>query len=455
MKSIIALVVMAILLIPSNYSSNIKPGNELPSAEDIFSFFYLFRNKLREENFFTDIDEIPEIIVEKNDIQLLENSSLCLVEAIKEFYETIGVEYEESKIEEFANSLHFKDIENFAISSILYSYTKTIKSKNNEERNQNIFSTIEEVRKYSFLLMNTNFQETKFDCYGKIAFGGVKDDYYKNYIFIIDFGGNDFYDEGNSSFILDLKGSDHYKKRDSENSYTFIFDMEGDDYHNNACYSSKSFSFLFDLKGNDSYYDQTCVAYENGTSLLIDFSGNDLYEGKNFTQAFSSNGVAVLIDIFGDDTYISSSHSQSSSIYGFSSLIDLYGNDVFYSSDASQSYSDGITSFSFLLNLFGDDFYKSGNYSQGYANGGYAIFFDFSGEDGYEVNHYSQSCSIFGLSIFADTGGKNSFSHGLFCQGKKLGGIALFLDKFEINDDLINIIQNLKSNVWKFLSYFL
>jgi hypothetical protein len=453
MRSIIIVAIMLILLIPSNYSGN-KGGDNFPSSEDIISFFYGFRNRLKEENFFIDANEIPEIIIEKNNIQLLENSSQCLFEAIKEFYETIGIEYEESNLEEFVNTLGFNDMENFAISSILYSYTKTIKSKNNEERNQNIFSTIEEVRKYSLLLMNSNFQETKFDCYGKIIFGGNKKDFYEGYIFIIDFGGDDFYGEGNSSFILDLEGNDRYENRNSENGYTFLFDLEGNDSYSNACYSNKSFSFLFDLKGNDAYYNQTCVAYENGTSFFIDFSGNDVYEGGDFTQSFSSNSVSILIDIFGDDIYTSSSYSQSSSLYGFSGLIDVYGNDVFYSSNSSQSYADGIASFSFLINLFGEDFYKSGNYSQGYANGGSAIFFDFNGDDGYEVKHYSQSCSIFGLAIFADSGGENSFSYGLFCQGKKLGGISLFIDKFEFNDELLDIIQNLKSNIWKFLSYF-
>ncbi|MEM2508900.1 MAG: hypothetical protein QW673_01725, partial [Candidatus Thermoplasmatota archaeon] len=296
MKKIIVIVAMFILLIPSNYSSVVEVNN-FPSSEDIISFFYEFKNKLKEENFFIEENDIPEIIIEENDIQLLENSSLCLFEAIREFYEAIGIEYEESKIKEFVNALNFNDMENFAISSIIYSYTKTIKSKDNEEKNQNIFSTIEEVRKYSFLLMNSNFQETKSDCYGKIIFGGNKMDFYENYIFIIDFGGDDIYNEGKSSFILDLKGNDRYEKRQSENGYTFLFDIEGNDIYNNACYSNKSFSFLFDLKGNDIYYNQTCVAYENGTSFFIDFSGNDLYEGKDYSQSFSSNGVSLLIDV--------------------------------------------------------------------------------------------------------------------------------------------------------------
>ncbi|KAA0015217.1 hypothetical protein B6U81_04300 [Thermoplasmatales archaeon ex4484_30] len=460
MKKLLIIALTFILFIPLNHSRNIVdiPEN-LPSKEDVVAFINEIGNRMSKEKFFLNGNVILELAILTGKIDYFMNDSIWLEEALMEFYNATGVDYEESKVNEFVLNLPFTTEERCAIALILLSYSSALKADSKEGKIEGIMATIDAVRKASPLLSSINMDYTKEGPYKKIIFGGNGSSVYNSInSFIIDFGGNDIYEAGNSAFILDIDGKDIYRNRDSLEGITMLFDLKGDDKYIDCPISHQSFFLLFDLEGYDEYNGRICSSYENGTAILIDMEGNDIYDGKNYTQSFSSYGISFLIDVKGDDTYSALSYSQCSSLAGLAVLADLYGNDVFIAGDRSQAFASGggKNGVALLINLEGDDFYEAGNFSQGYGeNLGFGFLLDFIGEDSYRAKQFCQaSASLLGIAVLMDGEGDNKFSHGFFSQGYKIGGMSFFMNRFEIrgNEEILQILDNLQSYFGKFFS---
>jgi len=446
----IALVTL-MLLAPPLHSKDVNISIEkLPSKRDIAGFLNSLERKISEENLFMKGNVTRDLIISTGNIN--EN---WLKDAIIKFYEENNIKWNETSVNNFIENLGMPENVKEAIALILYSYTNFIENNNLDS----FLSLLNAIRTALPILQKYKMNETKMDNYEKIIFGSSMDDFYNcSRIFMIDFGGNDTYNEMNNSFILDIKGNDEYTDIKAVNGSNFLIDENGSDEYNNACYSYNGFSSLIDLGGDDFYNREICSSYENGTSFLLDMEGNDSYKGKNFTQCFSSNGKSILIDFEGDDFYSADEYSQASSIDGISILLDFSGDDKFFANKNSQAFASGgmigKQTISLLINFAGDDYYGAGDYSQGYAgNMGFAALIDFIGNDVYNANKFSQaSATVMGMAGLIDTDGVNKFSHGLFSQGYMLTGISFFMNNFEIkgNDKILEMINKLNLNPFQF-----
>lgn len=439
-------------LIPTLHSGNVKdiPLEKLPSKEDITGFLNSLEKKISEGNLFMRGNVTKDLIILTGNI-----NETWLKDAIIKFYEENGIEWNESSVNNFIENLGMPENVKEAIALILYSYTNFIESNDLDS----FLSLLNAIKTSSLILQKYKMNETKVDSYKKIIFGSSGNDFYNNsHIFMIDFGGNDTYNEMNNSFVLDIKGNDRYTGIKAINGSNFLIDENGSDEYDNVCYSYNGFSSLIDLSGDDFYNGEICSSYENGTSLLVDMKGNDSYKGKNFTQCFSSNGKSILIDFEGNDFYSADEYSQASSVNGISVLLDFSGDDKFFADKNSQAFATGgmigKQAISLLVNFAGNDYYGAGDYSQGYAgNMGFAALIDFIGNDVYNAHKFSQaSATVMGMAGLIDTDGVNKFSHGLFSQGYMLTGISFFMNNFEIkgNDKILEMLNKLNLDPFQF-----
>lgn len=121
--------------------------------------------------------------------------------------------------------------------------------------------------------------------------------------------------------ILDPGGNDTYK-----------FAGSNPDYPLNA---------IIDYAGNDKYLstDSTKVGLGGailGMSMIIDKSGDDLYQGASVTQGCGIFGAGIVMDYTGNDTYSAKYYSQGAAAFGLGILADSAGNDSFYCYASSQ-----------------------------------------------------------------------------------------------------------------------
>ena len=225
--------------------------------------------------------------------------------------------------------------------------------------------------------INTTIINTK---YGKVAIGGFGDDLYVgDFFLIIDFGGNDSYQ---------LSDISHYKA--AEKPVSFIIDFDGDDVYNGGDFSLggavMGVNILIDKKGNDIYKagQNSLGSGLFGLGILHDMDGSDYYSGTNFTQGAGALGIGVLIDEKGNDIYNSYSYAQGFGYTrGFGILADNGGNDNYISSSPAVDvlrYDNHFISFTQGAAI-------------GYrplASGGIGILADKNGNDNYVSDIYGQ-----------------------------------------------------------------
>lgn len=274
----------------------------------------------------------------------------------------------------------------------------------------------------------TNFQTE----YGKIAIGSFGDDIYRgDYFIIIDPGGNDSYFL--SSDIANLHSS-------------LIADFSGDDIYigeTDFALASGAFglSCLIDYAGNDIYRGRNFSVASGffGCGILWDKNGNDSYFGDTFTQGAGTFGIGLLIDGEGSDTYTGNLFCQGFGyVRGIGGIIDDEGNDtyivqpkypeVFHPGSHFQSLSQGFAlgarpdlsgGMGFICDRAGNDTYVSDFFSQGASYWwSLGLLYDRSGNDQYLSYQYSQgSGAHMTLGMLLDGGGDDVYrSHGV-CQG--------------------------------------
>ena len=281
----------------------------------------------------------------------------------------------------------------------------------------------------------------EFECdtrYGRISLHGGSDDTYnaeRDYLLIIDAGGNDRYFSGGASMgadrplgmLLDCRGNDIYESGGKPAfgagvlGWGLLWDGAGDD-----VYRSRGF------------HSQGCGIA--GISILTDGGGNDRYDARGSAQGFGYYGIGILADRSGDDRYDAYVQSQGVGLpQGSGWLIDYSGNDFYTANDSDivfpspqtkehnanmaqgagygfrRDYIDGKSEaggFGILLDGGGDDSYYGGVFAQavGYWFG-IGILDDRGGNDRYRGVWYNQSASAhFGISYLADGGGDDRYT---------------------------------------------
>lgn len=252
--------------------------------------------------------------------------------------------------------------------------------------------------------------------FGELVVGDTVDNVYKkNFAVIIDLGGNDVYHlDGGHSGRMNL-----------------IIDKSGDDLYEGGDYSIGCGHFgigvLIDEQGDDCYradnFSLGCGLF--GVGILLDRKGDDRYNGDTFTQGAGGFGIGILKDEDGNDTYEGALYAQGfASTYGIGVIGDMAGNDRYL---ISEKYIDEIRYLDHYLSL-----------SQGFSIGfrpdlsaGIGAIFDKAGNDSYIGDIFAQGSSYwYGIGAIVDDAGNDSYLAYQYAQGAGTHiTIGLLVDK--------------------------
>jgi hypothetical protein len=221
-------------------------------------------------------------------------------------------------------------------------------------------------------------------------------------------------------------------------------------------YEGDDFIGIIDLGGDDVYRGRVAcgIGLEGHApiSFVLDLSGNDRYEGGDFTQGFGFLGVGILHDLGGGDDYYSAGFcAQGCGLCGYGELYDDGGNDQYRADSGAQGA--GCFGYGQLTDVAGNDTYYGARFVQGFAQVmGVGVLTDGAGNDTYYAggkylhqplwNDHYQSLSQ-GFAI----GNRNDAGVGTG------GGVALLLDEGDGNDFYSADIYGQGSSYWYSLGF--
>jgi len=152
--------------------------------------------------------------------------------------------------------------------------------------------------------------------------------------------------------------------RYSGNAFVII-DFGGDDLYDGgdaAAAGKGPMSVVIDIAGNDSYIGRNNLSQGTallGTGIVMDMSGNDTYISESFSQGCAVFGVGLLIDLEGDDHYSAASYGQGAGVFGIGMVLEGGGNDTYEAERLSQGYAS-VKGFGALVDRAGSDYYSAG-----------------------------------------------------------------------------------------------
>ena len=166
-----------------------------------------------------------------------------------------------------------------------------------------------------------------------------------------------------------------------------------------------------------------------GVGILLDFGGDDRYEGGEFSQGGGYYwGAGLLYDATGDDLYFGSRYAQGFAAHqAFGMLYDLSGDDVYWATAAAGQGAAWDQSIAALFDGDGDDVYRARILSQGAAaQQSRALLRDAAGDDVYRsagrdtqgaagdnAYHYRPENPVYSLGVLVDEAGDDRYSSGL------------------------------------------
>lgn len=198
-------------------------------------------------------------------------------------------------------------------------------------------------------------------------------------------------------------------------------------------------AFLFDFAGDDAYHDVAGRADPSQrVSIYVDASGDDLWAAtSDFGLCGALGGVARVEDWSGDDQYLSRGWSQAAAVAGFALLEDGGGRDVYHAQDIGQGAA--LAGGAVLSDAAGDDLYTGVRFCQGVGfAGGAGALLDGGGDDRYVCtgrydseygepglfSGWGQGCGFGfrhvasgGIGLLADSAGDDVYEAGNFSQG--------------------------------------
>ena len=231
------------------------------------------------------------------------------------------------------------------------------------------------------------------------------------------------------SVLIDLAGNDEYESAlggcgAGALGFGFLFDDAGADSYHCAAWSSGAGLYgagaLIDLGDDADVYESEAfsqgVGGPRGTGILIDAGGGDFYRANgpvpsaygtagsfmSFSQGvgvgirpYDVGGVGILLDFGGDDRYEGGEFSQGGGYFwGVGLLFDASGNDLYYGNRYAQGFA-AHQAFGMLADLSGDDIYWAMTAAgQGAAwDQSIAALFEGDGDDVYRAQTLSQGAA--------------------------------------------------------------
>ncbi|MGH9857093.1 MAG: hypothetical protein ACRD4B_04525, partial [Acidobacteriota bacterium] len=151
-----------------------------------------------------------------------------------------------------------------------------------------------------------------------------------------------------------------------------VIDFGGDDiYDEGSVTAGRPVVVIIDLGGNDIYRGRSLAIQGSailGASLLYDRAGDDTYKATDLAQGSSLVGVGILLDEAGDDSYMGDRRVQGQSTGGFGILIDRSGHDQYRAALLSQGVG-GPLGAGLLLDQNGNDrYFAGGKYVDSYED---------------------------------------------------------------------------------------
>lgn len=255
--------------------------------------------------------------------------------------------------------------------------------------------------------------------------------------------------------LIDAAGSDHYESAlggcgAGAFGFGFLFDDAGNDTYRCAAWSAGAGIYgggaLIDHGEHTDVYESQVfsqgVGGPRGMGLLIDTAGGDFYRANGpipsaydtpgsfmaFSQGvgvgirpYDYGGVGVLLDFGGDDRYEGGEFSQGGGYYwGLGLLRDESGNDLYFGNRYAQGFA-AHQAFGMLTDMSGDDVYWSMSAAgQGAAwDQSIAILFEGGGNDVYRAQSLSQGAAAQqARAMLHDVGGDDVYwSSGRNTQG--------------------------------------
>lgn len=237
-----------------------------------------------------------------------------------------------------------------------------------------------------------------------------------------------------------------------------VIDLGGDDTYNGAAGSTPSLnipiSLAIDLEGNDKYKnDDEFLPSQGaailGAAMLLDLSGDDIYESTRLSQGAAMLGIGILADLEGNDEYRMWTSGQGGAYFGVGLAIDNRGDDRYYIWGDGQGYG-GTGGVGALINRTGNDQYyaeplsekifrpdyhsKDNKLNYSYAQGcgigrrgditdghswagGMGVIIDLKGDDLYESANWSLGCGYwYGMGFAYDGSGNDTYKSASWCQ---------------------------------------
>ena len=239
--------------------------------------------------------------------------------------------------------------------------------------------------------------------------------------------GKNTYEMSKLARVNDQGGDDHYTwSARFEGDEQLVIDLSGDDvYESKADFAGPGvgvfgLSIVDDRAGNDTYtstrtFSQACGLF--GIGMIVDHRGNDHYADTSadagFAQGVGYFGAGILLDLAGDDSYVGEKLAQGvGGPRGFGLLLDSAGNDV---------YSANGPSFASVYGTAGAFVGMSQGMGYGIradAAGGVGALFDLAGDDRYDVGEFGQGCGyFFALGVLHDAAGDDVYTSQRYGQG--------------------------------------
>ncbi|MGD2108849.1 MAG: hypothetical protein PVI86_05595, partial [Phycisphaerae bacterium] len=127
--------------------------------------------------------------------------------------------------------------------------------------------------------------------------------------------------------------------------------------------------------------------------LIVDFGGDDLYEGE-VASSSPRRPIGLALDLAGNDRYHAIGPAQGAGLCGIGVLIDHEGNDA----------------------------YEAERYAQGAGQFGFGLCADLAGDDEYFTKLSGQGCGYFGVGLLFDSDGRDRYK--LYADGQGFGGVG-------------------------------
>ncbi len=274
-----------------------------------------------------------------------------------------------------------------------------------------------------------------------------------------------------SSFIFDKEGDDVYNCQSvglgaAIGGLGLLYDESGNDTYHGVTFSIGAGCFgiglVVDRKGNDTYiansYSQG-FGMTQGVGAIIDNEGNDSYlidarsldigryedhfvsmcQGYGLgLRPYYAGGIGLIIEGSGNDIYNTDIFGQGGAYwYSLGAIVDKSGHDKYNGYQYSQG--SGIhLAVGLLKDYDGWDFYQSQGVSQGCGHDfGFGLLWDVKGNDNYSAYSLSQGAgNADGIGILIDESGVDGYlskepvwmSRGYGNPRREYGSIGIFLD---------------------------